>query len=105
MNTEKIWNRIKQNEGNLFYTITGKEYRYVVYNDFLLIDDRKDRRVTKEAIAKAMTINIIPARKQAIKGIIDQKISNSILSRNVRFIKNSITTHRSPTAMKDAPAI
>ena len=56
MNIEKIWNRIKQNEGNLFYTITGKEYRYVVYNDFLLIDDRKERRVTKEASAKAITI-------------------------------------------------
>ena len=59
MNIEKIWNRIKQNEGNLFYTITGKEYRYVVYNDFLLIDDRKDRRVTKEAIAKAMMSSVI----------------------------------------------
>ena len=53
----------------------------------------------------AMTISIIPERKHAIRGMIDQKKSKIIRSRKVMFIKNSITTHSTPTAIKVPPAI
>ena len=56
MNLETVWNNIKQNEGETFYTITGKLYRYVVYTDFLLVNNLKSRKITKESMSKALEI-------------------------------------------------
>ncbi len=56
MNFEIIWNNIKLCEGETFKTIRGKEYRYVIYSDFLLINDDKKRKIAKGSFEKAMLI-------------------------------------------------
>ena len=48
MDIEIIWNGIKLHEGETFHTITGKEYKYVVYPNFLLINNIKSRKITKD---------------------------------------------------------
>ncbi len=68
MNIEIIWNNIKKHEGETFHTITGIEYEYVIYNDFLLINNLKSRRITKNIIAKAMRIANPTPRKIALEG-------------------------------------
>jgi hypothetical protein len=60
---------------------------------------------SRSGLAIAMIISIIPARKHAISGIIDQKTEKSGRAKKVIFIKNSIRTQSNPTAIKQLPAI
>ena len=60
MNIETIWNNIKSNEGETFRTIRGVEYTYVVVEDYILINNDKKRRITKDSIKTAITINTKP---------------------------------------------
>jgi hypothetical protein len=65
MNLEKIWQNILRYEGETFKTIRGIEYRYVVYNDYLLINDDKKRRITKDSFQSALLIeNPTPSKIQ-----------------------------------------
>lgn len=57
MNIETIWENIKSCEGQLFKTIRGVEYDYVVYSDYILINDDKKRRITKDTLKAAITID------------------------------------------------
>ena len=57
MNIETIWNNIKSKEGEAFRTIRGVEYTYVVVEDYILINNDKKRRITKDSIKTAITIN------------------------------------------------
>ena len=57
MNIETIWNNIKSHEGETFRTVRGIEYTYVVVEDYILINDDKKRRITKDSIKTALTIN------------------------------------------------
>ena len=52
-----IWNNIIANEGNLFYTIKGKEFTYKV-NGNKIITSRTSRNITKNDIEKAF--NLLP---------------------------------------------
>ena len=57
MNIETIWSNIKSNEGETFRTIRGVEYTYVVVEDYIFINNDKKRRITKDSIKTAITIN------------------------------------------------
>lgn len=56
MSIETIWNNIKLHEGETFRTVRGIEYTYVVVEDYILINDNKKRRITRDSIETAMTI-------------------------------------------------
>lgn len=65
MNVDMIWNNIKYREGEIFKTVRGIEYKYVVYNDYILINDDEKRKITKESIEKALKIeNPTPSKIQ-----------------------------------------
>ena len=53
MDINTVWNKIKEHEGEVFYTIRGNAYKYAVYDDFLLVENKKNRKVSKESIEKA----------------------------------------------------
>ena len=57
MDIEKVWNNIKSHEGETFRTVRGIEFTYVVVEDYILINDDKKRRITKDSIKTAITIN------------------------------------------------
>ena len=69
MNIETIWNNIKSNEGEIFRTIRGVEYTYVVVEDYILINNDKKRRITKDSIKTAITINNPSSSKIQKQGI------------------------------------
>ncbi|MDY4886203.1 MAG: hypothetical protein SO533_00970 [Eubacteriales bacterium] len=69
MNIETIWNNIKSNEGEAFRTIRGVEYTYVVVEDYILINNDKKRRITKDSIKTAITINNPSSSKIQKQGI------------------------------------
>ena len=69
MNIETIWNNIKPNEGETFRTIRGVEYTYVVVEDYILINNDKKRRITKDSIKTAITINNPSSSKIQKQGI------------------------------------
>lgn len=56
MNIEMVWNNIKRHEGESFYKVGGGAYKYVVYSDYLLINNLKSRRITKRMLEKAIAI-------------------------------------------------
>ena len=56
MNMELIWKNIQRHEGVTFRTVRGIGYTYVVYDGYLLVNDDKKRRITKEDIHKALMI-------------------------------------------------
>ncbi len=60
-----IWNKIICHEGETFKTITGIEYSYVVYTDYILINNDNRRHITKEMFDLAMKIeNPSPSKLQ-----------------------------------------
>ncbi len=65
MNVDAIWNNIRHCEGKTFKTVRGVEFQYVVYNDYILINDDKKRKITKDVVKKALSIvNPSPAKIQ-----------------------------------------
>lgn len=68
MNIEVVWNKIKQYEGEEFYTIRGKSYKYIVYDDFLMIENIKGSRITKSYIEKAFRIENPTPKKIELEG-------------------------------------
>ena len=65
MNIDAIWNNIRHCEGETFKTVRGVEFQYVVYNDYILINDDKKRKITTDGVKKAMSIvNPTPAKIQ-----------------------------------------
>ena len=69
MNIETIWSNIKSHEGETFRTVRGVEYTYVVVEDYILINDDKKRRITKDLIKIALTINNLSPSKIQREGI------------------------------------
>ena len=58
-----IMNKLKEFEGETFFTIRKIPYKYVVYSDYILINDDPKRRIIKSALEKALTIkNPTPAK-------------------------------------------
>ena len=55
-NIEKVWDDICKHEGEAFYTITNIEYKYVVKDNYILINNDSRRRVTKSTIGQALEI-------------------------------------------------
>lgn len=65
MNIDAIWNNIRHCEGETFKTVRGVEFQYVVYNDYILINDDKKRKITKDGVKKALSIvNPTPSKIQ-----------------------------------------
>ena len=56
MNIEMIWNNICRHEGEPFYTITNKEYDYVVKDDCILVKNDSRKRITKADFEKGYVI-------------------------------------------------
>lgn len=57
MDINTVWNKIKEHEGEDFYRITGKPYKYIVYDDFFVVENIKGSRISKCYIEKAMKID------------------------------------------------
>ena len=56
MNFDVIWKNIQHYEGQVFKTVWGVEYKYTLYNDYLLINNDKKRKITKDAFKISITI-------------------------------------------------
>ena len=68
MNIETVWQNIKLHEGEIFRTITGVEYVYVVYNDYFLVNNLQSRRITKAMIEKSITFENPTVKKIEVAG-------------------------------------
>ena len=65
MNIDNIWNNIRHCESETFQTVRGVKYQYVVYNEYILINDDKRRKITKDEVRKALLIvNPTPSKIQ-----------------------------------------
>lgn len=68
-NINIIWANILRNENEIFRTVTGKSYTYIVKNDFILINNDRRRRITREEIARALLIKNPSPSKIKSEGI------------------------------------
>ena len=60
-----IWDKAKLHEGEIFKTVRGIEYFYVAFNDYILINGDKKRRITKDMFDMSIRItNPTPAKLQ-----------------------------------------
>ena len=57
MNIETVWKNINTCEGEIFKTVRGVKYTYVVYTDYILINDDKRRKITKTSLKEALEID------------------------------------------------
>jgi hypothetical protein len=53
---DRVWNNILKYEGEPFYTVTNIEYRYVVKDNYILVNDDPRRRISKANFEKALEI-------------------------------------------------
>lgn len=68
MNVEIVWNNIKRYEGEKFFKIKGGEYTYTVCDDVIFVDGIKAGRITKNNLAKALSISNPTPRKIGLAG-------------------------------------
>ena len=68
MDINAVWNKIKEHEGEEFYTKRGKPYKYIVYGDFLMVENIKGSRITKCSVGKAFRIENPTPSKIATEG-------------------------------------
>lgn len=54
--TQKIWDLIKQHQGEMFYTVSGKELIYRVERD-MVFHNRTKIGIPRQAFEKAVAIN------------------------------------------------
>ena len=68
-NLEQVWGNICRHEGEIFLTTARKkQFAYTVKKQYILINDDTRRRITKNAIQKALSIaNPTPSKLQAAK--------------------------------------
>ena len=57
MNIETVWENIRSFEGHVFKTKRGIEYTYVFYGKYILINNDKKRRITRDSLKIAIAIN------------------------------------------------
>ena len=68
-NINIICANILRNENEIFRTVIGKSYTYIVKNDFILINNDRRRRITREEIARALFIENPSPSKIKSEGI------------------------------------
>lgn len=56
MNFEMIWKNIQHCEGETFKTSSGIKYSYTFYNSYILVNNDKKRRISKESFKDALLI-------------------------------------------------
>ena len=56
-NIDCVWESILKYEGEAFYTVTNIEYKYVLRDNYILINNDSRRRITKAALSKALEID------------------------------------------------
>ena len=59
----KVWSNICKYEGAVFYTVRKIEYTYVVKDNYILINNDPRRRITKDALEKALQLKTITPSK------------------------------------------
>ena len=57
MNIETVWRNIQICEGQVFKTVRGVEYKYKIYDGYLLINNDKRRKITKDSFAIALRVD------------------------------------------------
>lgn len=57
MTTQSIWDKIKQHEGEIFYTVRGKELVYRVIDDKEIAHNRTSVRISRKDFEKALAIH------------------------------------------------
>ena len=55
-NINAVWTNICKHEGDVLYTATNIEYKYVVKDNYILINNDSRRRITKTNLSKALEI-------------------------------------------------
>lgn len=66
MSIETVWKDIQLCEGQVFKTVRGVEYTYSVYDNYLLINNDKRRKIKKDSLITALTItNPTPSKIQS----------------------------------------
>ena len=80
MNFEEIWRNIQLYEGEVFKTLRGVEYKYVLYDDYFLINDDKRRRIKKDYIKTAIEIKNPTPSKLGDAGIRGQSYVFGIIT-------------------------
>ena len=69
MNSEILWSNIKRYQGDVFHTVRGKPYKYVVHNDsYLTVENVKGSKIKKEYIERAMQIRDPSPKKISLIG-------------------------------------
>ena len=90
MNFEEIWRNIQLYEGEVFKTFRGIEYKYVIYDDYLLINNDKRRRIKKDYIKTAIEIKNPTPSKLGDAGIRGQSYVFGIITDNrIRRIESN----------------
>ena len=60
-----VWENVVKHQGEKFYTKTGISYTYVVREDYILVNNDRRRKITKEMLERAALIeNPLPAKLQ-----------------------------------------
>ncbi len=68
-NINTVWLNILRNENETFRTVTGISYTYTAKNDFILINNDRRRKITKEEIARALLIENPSPSKIKLEGV------------------------------------
>ena len=57
MTIEVLWDLVKENEGNVFFTLRGLDFRYEFHGDYIVVNRAKTAKLYRTSFEKALSIN------------------------------------------------
>ena len=68
-NIDKVWANICKHEGDVFYTVTNKEIKYVVKDNYIIVVSIPSReRIPKTNFEKALEMNVSKPSEINLRG-------------------------------------
>ena len=68
-NIDKVWTNICKHEGEVFYTVTNKEIKYVVKDNYIIVVSIPSHtRISKTNFEKALEMNVSKPSEINLRG-------------------------------------
>ena len=67
-NIDKVWENIRKHEGDVFYTVTNKEIKYIVKDNYIVVSIPSHTKISKTNFEKALEMNVSKPTEINLRG-------------------------------------
>ena len=67
-NIDKVWANICKHEGEVFYTVTNKEIKYIVKDNYIVVSIPSHTKISKTNFEKTLEMNVSKPSEINLRG-------------------------------------